>query len=415
MTIKTKTAFKRAYYRANDILGCSEEMCSLIESNQREMTVEVPLRHENGEIRVFKGFRVQHSNALGPFKGGLRYHPDLDIEHFRQLAFVVTCKAALVNLPFGGAKGGIKCDKNDLSMSERETLTKRFTEKMEPVLGPDFDIPAPDMGTGPQEMSWIFEAYSKRNGYKPGVVTGKPLNLGGIDGRVEATGNGVAIITRQAMQKFDDSLDGKRIAIQGFGNVGAQTASSLAGMGAKIVAVSDRSGGITRDAGLDIDSLLEEMNEGGKPAPLNELEGDHDSLDNDELLALDVDVLIPAAIDNAINGDNADKVQADLVVEAANIPVSLEGEDILHDKGIPIVPDILANAGGITVSFFEWSQNHNRYNWKRERVDRTLEEIMTEAWQDTSDLADDKDISLRDAAYLIAVKRVKSAIELRGF
>lgn len=417
MTIKTDTAFKRAYYRANDMLGCTEEMCSLIESNQREMTVEVPLRKENGEIQVFKGFRVQHSNALGPFKGGLRYHPDLDIDHFRQLAFVMTCKAALVNLPFGGAKGGIKCDNSKLSMTERETLTKRFTEKMEPVLGPDFDIPAPDMGTGPQEMSWIFEAYSKQNGYKPGVVTGKPLNLGGIDGRVEATGNGVAIITREAMKKFDDSLDGKRIAIQGFGNVGAQTAATLASMGAKIVAVSDRSGGIFKDDGLDIDNLMAEVNGdgSGQPTPLEEIDGDHDSLDNGELLALDVDVLIPAAIGDAINGDNADKVRADLVVEAANIPVSLDAEDILLDRGIPIVPDLLANAGGITVSFFEWAQNHNRYNWKRERVDNTLEEILTEAWQETSDLADENDVSLRDAAYLIAVKRVKSAIELRGF
>lgn len=273
------------------------------------------------------------------------------------------------------------------------------------------------MGTGPQEMSWIFEAYSKQNGYKPGVVTGKPLNLGGIDGRVEATGNGVAIITREAMKKFDDSLDGKRIAIQGFGNVGAQTAATLASMGAKIVAVSDRSGGIFKDDGLDIDNLMAEVNGdgSGQPTPLEEIDGDHDSLDNGELLALDVDVLIPAAIGDAINGDNADKVRADLVVEAANIPVSLDAEDILLDRGIPIVPDLLANAGGITVSFFEWAQNHNRYNWKRERVDNTLEEILTEAWQETSDLADENDVSLRDAAYLIAVKRVKSAIELRGF
>ena len=415
MTCDKTPTFRRAFHKANEMLGSDDEMCSLIESNQREMSVEVPLRMGDGKIRVFKGFRVQHSAALGPYKGGLRYQPDVDIDHFRQLAFIMTCKAALVDLPFGGAKGGINCDNRELTLQEKETLTKRFTEKMAPVLGPDFDIPAPDMGTGPREMAWIFEAYSKQNGYKPGVVTGKPLQLGGIEGRLEATGNGVALVTGKAMEKFDGALEGKRVAIQGFGNVGAQTAHRLSELGAKVVAVSDKSGGIYRDTGLDIAGCIEQIRPGSHEATLDDLEGDFDALTNDELLGLDVDVLIPAAIGNAIHSGNADDVKAGLVVEAANIPVTREAEDILVDKGIPVVPDLLANAGGITVSFFEWAQNHHRYNWKRERVDRTLGEVLEKAWAHTCHAAADKDISLREAAFLIAVDRVKGAIEMRGF
>lgn len=415
MTIKNQSTFQRAFRNAIDILGCNDEMCSLIESNQREMVVEVPLRKHDGEIRVYKGYRVQHSNALGPFKGGLRFHPEVDMQHFRELAFVMTFKAALMNLPFGGAKGGIDCDSNELSLAERETVTKRFADKMAPILGPDFDIPAPDMGTGPQEMAWIFDSYSRQNGYKPSVVTGKPLELGGIEGRLEATGNGVAMIAARAMKKFDGSLEGSTVAIQGFGNVGAQAAYKLSQMGAKVVAVSGHSGGVYRSDGLNIDDCLTQVKDMEGHPEIEKLSGDYDTIENKELLELDVDVLIPAAVGDVIHKDNAANIKAGMIIEAANIPVTREGEDILEDNNIHIIPDLLANAGGITVSFFEWVQNHHRYNWKRKRVDKTLEEIMDTTWRQTCEVSDDKDISLRDAAYLLAVERVRGAIELRGF
>ncbi len=412
MPDESNSVFRHAFYAASERVDCDREVTSLIESNHREITVEVPLVRENGDVEVYKGFRVQHNNALGPFKGGLRFSPDIDLQHVKELAFVMTCKTALVDIPFGGAKGGIHCDYDELTLREKEALTKRFTEKLDPLLGPNFDIPAPDMGTGPKEMSWIFDAYSKRNGYTPGVVTGKPQNLGGIRGRQEATGMGVGIITKHAVERTD-SLEGKTVAIQGFGNVGANAAKALAASGARIVAVGGKSGGIYQDDGLDIDACVESVEKEG--CRVTELEGAFDEVSNDELLELDVDVLIPAAVSNVINKDNADRIKADLVVEAANIPVTLEAEQVLKQNEIEILPDLLANAGGVTVSYFEWAQNHNRYDWAKDRVHDSLDNIMSNAWKTMCLKAEELETDFREAAYVIAIQRVKEAIEMRGF
>lgn len=406
---------ERAFQFARESLGCNEEMYSLIQSNQREIIVEVPIRKENGQIEVFKGFRVQHSNARGPFKGGLRFHSDVKLDHFRELASLMTWKTALVDIPFGGAKGGINCDPQRLSTHELETLTKRYIEKMEPVLGPDLDIPAPDMGTGPRQMSWIFEAWSRQKGYKPSAVTGKPLALGGIEGRVEATGHGVALTTGYMLNDFDGNIEGKTIAIHGFGNVGSNAAMKLQEMGAKVVAISGREGGIYNKNGLDIVDCVKQAHNENEQHGVSQLNGDFEKISNDELLTLSVDVLIPAAVKHTINSDNAKNIQAKYIVEAANLPTSAEAEDILRDNNVVVVPDLLANAGGVTVSFFEWSQNHHRFSWPRQRVDEKLANVMSQAWEKTRDTAREHHCSLREAAFLIAVGRVMEAIELRGF
>ncbi|MEX0798414.1 MAG: Glu/Leu/Phe/Val dehydrogenase [Bacteriovoracaceae bacterium] len=409
------TTHARALKTAMNQLDCSEEMSKLLDSSQREVIVEIPLRRQNGDIQVFKGYRVQHSDALGPFKGGIRFHPNVDLEHFISLASVMTWKTALANLPFGGAKGGINCDPKELSAYDLEILTKRYIEKIGLLLGPDVDIPAPDMGTGEREMSWILQAYSKSNGHQPAVVTGKSLDLGGIIGRREATGKGVALFARMACAKEEIKFENAKVAIQGFGNVGQNAAMHLVDMGAVVVGVSDRDGAIYNEKGLDVQELVKQM-ENNPKASLRDLKHEGEIVSNEELLTSQCDILIPAAIEEVITKENADKIKAKLVVEGANLPVTRDGEDILLDKGVKIIPDLLANSGGVTVSFFEWAQNNQRYPWTKEKVDREFERMLKSSWENVcKNMSSSNAHGYRHAAYLIGVKRVRDSINLKGF
>lgn len=401
--------------RALRELNTHPQMVHLIRGPFREIKVELPLKRLNGDLEIFQGYRVQHDHARGPFKGGLRYHPHVDLDHFRAFAALMTWKTALVDIPMGGAKGGINCDPHDLDLTELEVLTKRFTSKMIDVFGPDSDIPAPDMGTGPREMAWIFEAYSKTQDQEPGIVTGKPIQLGGSPGRLEATGRGVAMITDWAAQKELGGLEGKTVAIQGFGNVGSHAALLLEERGASVVAVSDVRGAIFNNQGLDIESMYRTAQHTPQPSWVQEMEISKDDLDNKALLELDVDILIPAAIEEVITEENADALQAQMVVEAANLPTTFEGSEILRDRGIMVIPDILANAGGVTVSYMEWVQNRQRYRWPEKRINQELEAFMRQAWETVLRTRRQQEVDYRLASYMIATSRVKDAIELRGF
>lgn len=397
-------------------LDCTDEMKILLEGPFRSVTMEIPIHKEDGSLAVFSGFRVQHNNSRGPFKGGLRLHPELSESHCKALAAIMTWKTALVNVPLGGAKGGIRCDVSQLSEREREDLIKKYTERVGVLFGPDTDIPAPDMGTGAKEMAWIFKEYSTENGYTPAVVTGKPIQLGGILGRVEATGKGVSLVTRWALQYLKKDLEQCRIAIQGFGNVGSHLALFLHEAGVKVVAVSDLSGALFCNDGLPIEALFEmKNNEDHKKTKLTELPVVADRIGNEELLSLEVDALIPAAVECAINGSNVESVRSKLIVEAANIPVTCDAAKILEENGVMIVPDILANSGGVIVSYLEWSQNHQRTTLRKSEVFSRLEGILHEAWKSVVETSQESQLSFRDAAYWIAVGRVREAIELQGF
>jgi glutamate dehydrogenase (NAD(P)+) len=391
------------------------EMQQLLRSPYREVRFELPLKRDNGSISMFYGYRVQHNQSRGPFKGGLRYHKDVDLEHFVALAEIMTWKTSLLDLPFGGGKGGINCDPNELSAHELETLTKRYVQRVSMLIGPDRDIPAPDMGTGPQEMAWIVDAFSVIKGFNPAVATGKPLELGGSQGRMEATGYGVAILTEMAAEAHGIAIEGAKVAIQGVGNVARYAAETLYRKGAKIVALSDSKCGIYQNKGFDIDKTLKSVSEIKKEGGcLQDLKGDHRQLSNEDLLELDVDILLPAAIDGVINQDNVNNIQAKLIIEAANMPITCYADSKLHERGTIILPDILANAGGVTVSYLEWVQNRQRYQWAKEQVIGELEKRMQQAWTEVKVRAEDENLNYRQASYVIAVERIIKAINLRG-
>ncbi len=401
---------------AFDLLDVAEEMRQLLRSPYREVRFELPLKRDDGSISLFYGFRVQHNQSRGPFKGGLRYHPEVDLEHFVALSEIMTWKTSLLDLPFGGAKGGIDCDPSELSTSELETLTKRYTQRIAMLIGPDHDIPAPDMGTGPREMAWILDAYTHQKGFNPAVVTGKPLDLGGACGRVEATGYGVALLTALAAKAHNLEIEGATVAIQGSGNVASYAARTLAERGARVVALSDRHNGVYNEGGLPVAEVLDAFakKKQNQEQELEISEG-YDGISNQELLELDVDILIPAAIGGVIDGSNAERIKAQLIVEGANMPLTCKGDSILQDRGKLIIPDILANAGGVTVSYLEWVQNRQRYQWSRERVIDELEQRLQNAWQSTCEKAAEQQVPYRLAAYAIAVERIIEAINLRGF
>lgn len=393
-----------------------DEMRQLISAPFRIIIVELPLRRDDGSLKVFRGFRVQHNNARGPFKGGLRYHPDVTLEHFMELAQLMTWKTAVADLPLGGGKGGIDCDPKELSASEVETLTKRFARRLSPVVGPDQDIPAPDMGTSEQEMAWFYAAYSSVMGDAPGVVTGKPIELGGSKGRTEATGRGVSLVAGWAASSIGTELRGARVAVQGFGNVGSYAAAFLSQAGARIVAVSDAAGTIYNENGLDVNQLIEDVHgDTCRPTLVQHSRAEGDRIDRDSLLSMDVDVLIPAAIENAITSENVKYVQAKMIVEAANGPITYEADQVLLARGIPVVPDILANAGGVTVSYLEWVQNRERYPWSLERVRERSETVLHRAWETMYRKSRNEGYTYREAAYATAIERVERAITLRGF
>jgi glutamate dehydrogenase (NAD(P)+) len=372
----------------------------------------IPIRMDDGHIEVFEGVRVIHNEVLGPSKGGVRFAPDVDLNEVKALAAWMTWKCAVVDVPFGGAKGAVKCNPRELSPTELEKVTRRYTANMIDVFGPDCDIPAPDMNTNEQIMAWIVDTYSMHAGRtESAVVTGKPLIIGGSEGRVGATGRGCMVCTLAAMERVGLNPFDCTVAVQGFGNVGSTAAKLLSEKGCKIVAVSDVSGGFYNPEGLDIDEMMTYVSEGE-----GTLEGypDASPIDNDDLLTLDVDILLPAAKEHQITVRNAEDIKAKIIVEGANGPTTPGADEILQKNGVMIVPDILANAGGVTVSYFEWVQNRQGYFWSLERVNRRLGRMMRDAFAKVYDAADEHDVSMRIGAYVIGVDKVASALKLRG-
>jgi glutamate dehydrogenase/leucine dehydrogenase len=391
------------------MLQLERGICEVLKQPQRVVQVSVPVRLDSGEIRVFTGYRVQHNNARGPFKGGIRYHPELTLGEVKALAMWMTWKCAVVNIPFGGAKGGLVCNPKELSRAELERLTRAYTSRIMDFIGPERDIPAPDVYTNAQVMAWIMDTYSAHLGYPtPAVVTGKPVEIGGAPGREAATGRGVAIVAKEAAERFN--LSCKCVAVQGFGNVGYHAAKFLHEMGYRIFAVSDSKGGIFSVSGLDPEAVLRHKHRHGSVLGFPGAK----EITNEELLSLEVDILVPAALERVITSANADNVNAKMVVEGANGPVTPEADRILEERSIVVVPDILANAGGVTGSYFEWVQNRNGFYWDEERFNAELERVMSRSFTEVVERAESEDVSLRHAAYLLAVERVARVRELRG-
>lgn len=400
---------------AADILGYSDSDIEAIKYPERELKVAIPVRMDDGSTKVFEGYRIQHSTSRGPAKGGVRFHPAVNLDEVKALAAWMTFKCAVVNIPYGGGKGGVVCDPNKLSENEIRGITRRFTAAIAPLIGPEQDIPAPDVGTNAAVMGWMMDTYSMLKGHcVHGVVTGKPIELGGALGRSEATGRGVMFTTKNILGKLGVDLQDATVAVQGMGNVGSVTAKLLAQEGMKIVAVSDVSGGIYKEAGLNVPAILEYLAQNRR----NLLSGYEEEglvrLSNEELLELDVKVLVPAALENQINLSNAENIKADIIVEAANGPIAMEADEVLEKKGIVVVPDILANAGGVVVSYFEWVQNIQSVSWTEETVNEKLKNIMDPAFEAVWDIAKQTNKSLRTGAYLIAVKRVVDAKKARA-
>ncbi|MDD3221270.1 MAG: Glu/Leu/Phe/Val dehydrogenase [Clostridia bacterium] len=400
--------------KAAALLGYSPSDYEAIKYPERELKVSIPITMSNGEVRVFEGFRVQHSTTRGPAKGGIRYHQNVNMDEVKALAAWMTFKCAVVNIPYGGGKGGVICDPSKLTELEMRRITRRFTAMIAPIIGPDMDIPAPDVGTNAQVMSWIMDTYSMLAGHcVPGVVTGKPIPLGGALGRSEATGRGVMITTLNTLKAMGLPIEGSTVAVQGMGNVGSISAKLLHEQGLKVVAVSDVSGGIYNPSGLNIPEIIEYLSTKGHL--LEDYSGEGIShISNEELLTLETTVLVPAALENQINAENANDIKAKLIVEGANGPTAIEADDILEKRGIVIAPDILANAGGVVVSYFEWVQNIQSVSWSEEEVNEHLKKIMDNAFDAVWNIAKEKHVSLRTGAYLISVKRVVEAKNLRG-
>lgn len=396
---------------AADRLGLSQPMRAILRQPKRELSVNFPVRMDDGRVEMFTGYRVQHNINRGPAKGGIRFSPFVSLDEVRALAMWMTWKCAVVGIPFGGAKGGVICDPRLMSSAELERMSRRYATEISILIGPNSDIPAPDMNTNPQVMAWIMDTYSMHAGYSvPAVVTGKPLTLGGSEGRMEATARGVQIVTREAMRELDMRPERTSVVVQGFGNVGSITARLLSAMGCTIVGLSDVSGGVYNPHGIDIARAMRYSNEHGKLSGLPETE----AVTNKELLSLPCDILIPAALENQLTRENASRVRARLVIEAANGPTTPEAEHILYEKGIVVVPDILANAGGVTVSYFEWVQDLQHFFWSEQEINQRLEAIMVPSYRAVRQKAIEQDTNLRMAAYLLAVTRVAEATEVRG-
>ena len=393
------------------ILGLDEGSYNVLKSPQKAVIVSIPVTMDDGSVKVFEGFRVVHNANLGPSKGGIRYSMDVNLDEVKALAAWMTWKCAVVGIPYGGGKGGIKCDPRSMSKGELERMTRAYTDLMVDVFGPDKDIPAPDMGTGQQEMAWIMDEYSKLVGYSsPAVVTGKPLVLGGSLGRVEATGRGVMVSTRSALSKLGISPIGCTCAVQGFGNVGSISAKFLQMQVMKVLAISDVTGGYFNAEGFDIEAAIAYRD--GNNGTLEGFKAER--ISNEDLLELDVTVLVPAAMENQITVDNADKIKAKLIVEGANGPTVAGADTILNKKGVMVVPDILANAGGVTVSYFEWVQNRLGYFWTEERVYRRADRVMKTAFEAVYACSLKYNISLRIAAYVVSIAKVAEVEKLRG-
>jgi glutamate dehydrogenase (NAD(P)+) len=393
------------------LIDVSDSMLNVLQECKKSVAVSIPTRMDDGSVHVFEGFRVTHNVARGPAKGGIRYHRDVTLDETKALSMWMTWKCALMGLPFGGAKGGVVVNPKQLSEDELQRMTRRYTTEIINFIGPEVDIPAPDVGTGPREMAWIFDTYSMNKGYSVlGVVTGKPLEIGGSLGRVEATARGAAFCIREALRKENLAVSGRRIAIQGFGNVGRNLAVILADQGASIVAVSDSAGGVHNPNGIDVGAAIEHKGLHGSFAGFT----GGDAVTNDEMLLVDCDVLAPCALEQVITGDNAAKVTARIVAEGANGPVTPEADQILDERGVLVLPDVLANAGGVVVSYFEWVQGLQEYFWKETEVNAKLNDIVTRAFAETWTKHAELDVSMRQAAYAIAVGRVAEATITRG-
>jgi glutamate dehydrogenase (NAD(P)+) len=387
------------------------DLINVLSQCKKAVEVSIPTKMDDGSVQVFQGYRVTHNIARGPSKGGIRYHPDVTLDEIKALAMWMTWKCALVGIPFGGAKGGVICDPKRLSGGELERMTRRYTSEIINEIGPERDIPAPDVGTDARVMAWIFDTYSMNKGHSVlGVVTGKPLTIGGSLGREEATARGALYCIREAVRKQDRGLAGITVAVQGFGNVGSFLAKFLVAERAKVVAVSDSSSGLYNPNGIDVDAAIVHKQETGQLQGLRGVE----EVTNDELLLLDCDVLAPCALEQVITADNADRVKAKIVCEGANGPTTPTADEILEDRGILILPDILANAGGVVVSYFEWVQGLQEYFWKEGEINSKLNDIMTRAFNETWNTADKRQASMRMAAYGLAVQRVSEATTTRG-
>lgn len=395
---------------AADALGLDHLMKKRLSIPFREISVQIPVRMDDGRVEVFVGYRVQYNGARGPYKGGIRFHPNVDLAEVRGLAALMCWKCSLMDLPFGGAKGGITVDPSKLSLGELERLTRKFTRRISRLIGPNKDIPAPDVNTSAREMAWLLDEYSSKFGYSPAVVTGKPISLGGSLGREEATGRGVMLATREAARNHGIPFAGSRAVIQGFGNVGSYAALFLHEQGVKVVAVSDVHGGIYNENGLDIVALRAHVKETGAVKGFSGAT----EITNDELWGISCEFLIPCALEGVINRLNVDRINAKLVVEGANGPTTPHADAILWERGIPVIPDFYANGGGVVVSYFEWAQNNQTERWTLDRVRDSLEKKMVAVYADISKLARERKISLREAAYMVAITRVAEAEGLRG-
>ena len=392
-------------------LGIDDELQSLMRNPWRELTVEVPIRLDNGKLKVFTGYRVQHNGARGPYKGGVRFHPRADLNEVRALASLMTWKTALADIPYGGAKGGVVCDPYEMSQTELNSLTRRYTQNISHILGIARDIPAPDLGTNSQTMAWMMDAYGQLNGHSPSIVTGKPLDLGGSFGREAAPGRGSVYCLEEWAHFTGFPLQGAKVVIQGFGQVGSWVARLIGTLGCIVVGVSDIKGGVYNPHGLDIQKLLDYSKNHDFIVDFPSGE----SVKAEEFLELPCDILVPAAIERVIHTGNADRIKARVIVEAANHPTTPAADFLLHERGVVILPDILVYAGGVVVSYFEWAQNTQQFRWEEERVNNELSNIMKQAARSVVEAAHRDGLSLREAAFVIGVGRVARAIQLRGF
>ncbi len=402
---------QRQFDLAAEHLNLDLGLRAILREPRRALTVHFPVHMDDGTVRVFTGYRVQHNLGRGPAKGGLRYHQDVTLDEVKALAMWMTWKAAVVGIPFGGGKGGVVVDPGQLSLRELEGLTRRYTTEISVLIGPDRDIPAPDVGTNAQIMAWMMDTYSMHAGYTvPAVVTGKPVSLGGSEGRREATGRGVTIILEAAARSIGMDLEGRSAVLQGFGNVGSWFADSVRHKGVKIIAIGDVFGAVANDRGIDVDRALAWAGEHGTIVGLPGTEPVHPA----DLLTMDCDILVPAAMESVITGRNAGDIKAKVVAEAANGPTTPEADEILQRNGVLLVPDILCNAGGVVVSYFEWVQDLNRDHWTEAAINDRLKEIMTRAVDETYEMAQREGVSMRTAAYLLAVRRVAETTTMRG-
>jgi len=396
---------------ASEKLGLDEGMKLKLQNAKRILIVTFPVKMDNGDLKIFTGYRVQHNNTRGPAKGGIRYHPSVDLDEVKALAAWMTWKAAVVNIPYGGAKGGVQCNPKEMSKGELERLTRRYTWEIAPLIGPEKDIPAPDVYTNAETMAWIMDTYSTLHGYSiPGVVTGKPVAIGGSLGRNEATAQGCVYTIQEALKHLGMDMEKATVAVQGYGNAGANAAQIIHNFGAKVIAVSDSRGGIYNADGLNPKKVLEHKEETGSVVDFKEA----DNITNKELLTMDADILIPAALENQITVENAQKVRAKIIAEAANGPTTPSADEILNDKGIFIIPDILCNAGGVTVSYFEWVQNIQSLFWTLEEVNDQLARIMRRSFWDVAAITKKEKVHMRTAAWMLGVGRVAEATRLLG-